>query len=355
MTSGGRCNGPVAAIVRLSPYRPTWTAAASASNRRARKDGSGGCSRSGHGTGEPACCREPETAVSERVVSGRPASLTRSSDRRPAGISTAAGGRRTTARGRRRCSPPRSIHESTAAISLDGRWMASDRRDRRRVQVYVRSWPTAPTRSRPPRAAGGCHMGPNGELYYWQTGENMLRVIRTRETGGQLSISPAQPAWKADVASAVLRRVVITTPNARFDVDPGGALPRAREGEPRRPRAAGADRRVRLERERERPSLYAPRRGRDDASCRIGRRPDVARAAELAADDVGALRDGAGLVEGDLAIAALPAEAAVARHDETLAGWISAPRGSRRRVLRPIRLQRAVADGADGDLLLRCA
>ena len=117
------------------------------------------------------------------------------------------------------------FHESTAAISPDGRWMAyeSDELDGV-VQVYVRSWPDGAHKVQ--ASTGGARLpvwGPNGELYYWQTGENMLRVIRTRETGGQLSISPAEPVWKADVASAVLRRIVITTPNARFDVDRPGA------------------------------------------------------------------------------------------------------------------------------------
>ena len=65
--------------------------------------------------------------------------------------------------------------------------------------------------------------GPNGELYYWQTGEDVLRVVRTRETNGQLTLGTAEPVWQGDVGPAVLRRLVITVPNGRFDIDPRGA------------------------------------------------------------------------------------------------------------------------------------
>ena len=74
------------------------------------------------------------------------------------------------------------FHESTAAISADGRWVAyeSDELDGV-VQVYVRSWPDGAHKVR--ASSGGGRLpawGPGGELYYWQTGENMLRVIRTQ-------------------------------------------------------------------------------------------------------------------------------------------------------------------------------
>jgi hypothetical protein len=65
--------------------------------------------------------------------------------------------------------------------------------------------------------------GPNGELYYWQTGEGVLRVIRTRQSGGQLTVAEPQSVWQGAVAAAVLNRIVITLPNGRFDVDPSGA------------------------------------------------------------------------------------------------------------------------------------
>ena len=56
---------------------------------------------------------------------------------------------------------------------------------------------------------------------------------------------------------------------------------------------------------------------------RVGGGHVVRRQAEFAADDVAALRDGARLVERDLAVAALAAEAAVARDDQLLGGMYS--------------------------------
>jgi hypothetical protein len=62
--------------------------------------------------------------------------------------------------------------------------------------------------------------GASGELYHWETGDNMLRVTRTRVHDGQLTVGPAESVWTSNIASDVLRRIVITTPNARFDHDP---------------------------------------------------------------------------------------------------------------------------------------
>jgi serine/threonine protein kinase/Tol biopolymer transport system component len=113
-------------------------------------------------------------------------------------------------------------HESTAAISPDGRWVAyeSDELDGV-VQVYVRSWPDGAHKVRV--SAGGARWpvwGASGEVYYWQTGENGLRMVRTREAAGQLAVGPAESVWTGGVATAVLKRAVITVPNARFDLDP---------------------------------------------------------------------------------------------------------------------------------------
>ena len=60
-------------------------------------------------------------------------------------------------------------------------------------------------------------------ISYWQTGEDMLRVIPTKESGGQLTMGAVASAWPGDVAAAVLRRLVISVPNSRFDIDPAGA------------------------------------------------------------------------------------------------------------------------------------
>ena len=114
------------------------------------------------------------------------------------------------------------FHESNAAMSADGRWVAyeSDELDGV-VQVYVRSWPDGGRKVQASTGGGRWPTwGPGGELYYWQTGQDMLRVVRTREAGGQLTLGAAESVWQGDVAAAVLRRLMITVPNARFDVDP---------------------------------------------------------------------------------------------------------------------------------------
>ena len=113
-------------------------------------------------------------------------------------------------------------HEGNAAVSPDGRWVAyeSDELDGV-VQVYVRSWPDGAHKVRV--STGGARWpawGSAGELYYWQTGENGLRLVHTRQAGGQLTVGPPEPVWKGEVAASVLRRAVITVPNARFDIDP---------------------------------------------------------------------------------------------------------------------------------------
>ena len=93
------------------------------------------------------------------------------------------------------------FHESTAAISHDGRWVAyeSDELDGV-VQVYVRSWPDGAHKVR--ASAAGARLpawGPNGELYYWQTGDDMLRVMHTTENGGPAVVGTAEPVWRGTV------------------------------------------------------------------------------------------------------------------------------------------------------------
>ncbi len=126
--------------------------------------------------------------------------------------------------------PPKAFaaspfHESNAAISPDGHWVAyeSDELDGV-VQIYVRAWPDGTGKVL--ASTGGARWpawGANGELFYWETGDNMLRVTRTRAHDGQLTVGPAEPVWTGNIATDVLRRIVITTPNARFDNDPRAA------------------------------------------------------------------------------------------------------------------------------------
>src|SRR3954467_3679053 len=84
----------------------------------------------------------------------------------------------------------------------------------------------------------------------------------------------------------------------------------------------------------------------------IGGRHIRLRHAELAANDVAALRDCTRLVKRDLAVAALPAEPTVARDDELLGGDVF-ERGAdgARDLFRAVGLERSMADCAYANLL----
>ena len=116
------------------------------------------------------------------------------------------------------------FHESGAAISPDGRWVAyeSDELDGV-VQVYVRSFPGGAHKVRAsPAGARWPAWDAQGQLQYWQTEDQTLQVLPTREQGTRLVLGPPQPVWRGEIGPAVLKRVVITVAGARYDVAPGG-------------------------------------------------------------------------------------------------------------------------------------
>ncbi len=212
----------------LSPYRPTWTADGSGITVGAQKDGKWRLlTIPAEGTGEPTVLLESPNRLypnawtpDGRHLLFQESGSTTGWDIRSLQVDEA---RRPVGAAKGFASSP--FHETNAAISPDGRWVAyeSDELDGV-VQVYVRSWPDGAHKVR--ASTGGARSpvwGANGELYYWQTGESLLRVVRTRENGRQLTIGTPEPVWKSDVASAMLRRVVVTLPNGRFDIDPSGA------------------------------------------------------------------------------------------------------------------------------------
>jgi serine/threonine-protein kinase len=117
-----------------------------------------------------------------------------------------------------------TFHESSAAISRDGRWIAyeSDELDGV-VQVYVRSFPDGAHKVR--ASADGARWptwDALGQLHFWETPDNSLRTVRTREKAGQLLLDPPQVAWSGEAEPIALRRVVLSVAGARFDVDPRG-------------------------------------------------------------------------------------------------------------------------------------
>ena len=115
------------------------------------------------------------------------------------------------------------FHESSAAISRDGRWVAyeSDELDGV-VQVYVRSFPDGAHKVRASPTGGRWPAwDSNGNLHYWQTTDDTLRAVHTTEKGGLLLVGTAQAVWRNAVDPAVLKRVVIT-------LAPRALRPRAR-------------------------------------------------------------------------------------------------------------------------------
>jgi serine/threonine protein kinase/Tol biopolymer transport system component len=212
----------------LSPYRPTWTADGSGITVGAQKDDTWRLlTIPADGGGEPAVLLEsphrlyPNAWTPDgRHLLFQESGPTTGWDIRSLQVDQA---RRPIGTAKAFASSP--FHETNAAISPDGRWVAyeSDELDGV-VQVYVRSWPDGGHKVR--ASSGGARSpvwGVNGDLYYWQTGESLLRVVRTRESDGQLTIGTREPVWKSDMASAMLRRVVVTLPNGRFDIEPSGA------------------------------------------------------------------------------------------------------------------------------------
>ena len=221
-------NGTLARLsIGLSPYRPTWTADGRGVTVGAKKDGKWRLlTIPADGSGEPVVLLESANRLHPAAwfPDGRHLLFQENSpstgwDLQSLQVDVA--GRPVGARKAFAASP---FHESTAAISADGRWVAyeSDELDGV-VQIYVRSWPDGAHKVQASNGGGRLPAwGPGGELYYWQTGENVLRVMRTRETGGQLTFGTAEPVWPGDVAAAVARRLLIAVPNARFDIDPRG-------------------------------------------------------------------------------------------------------------------------------------
>ena len=115
-------------------------------------------------------------------------------------------------------------HESNAALSRDGRWLAyeSDEVDGV-VQVYVRSFPDGGHKVR--ASTGGARWpvwDVKGNLHFWQTGENVMLSARTHLANGQLVVDAPEPVWPGDIGTKALAGAVISVAGARYDFDPTG-------------------------------------------------------------------------------------------------------------------------------------
>jgi Tol biopolymer transport system component len=121
---------------------------------------------------------------------------------------------------------PRAIaatpfHETTAALSPDGKWIAyeSDELDGI-VQVYARTFPEGAHKVRV--SAGGARWpvwGHGGDLYYYETGESKLHLAHTRRQGDQLIVTGDEFVFgEPGKEPPALARLVITVAGARYDV-----------------------------------------------------------------------------------------------------------------------------------------
>jgi hypothetical protein len=93
------------------------------------------------------------------------------------------------------------------------------------VQIYGRSFPDGGHKVRlSPGGARWPAWGPAGELFYWVTGEGLMQVAHTRQSGEMLSVSRVESMWPADGADRPgPKRMYVSVAGARFDVHPSGA------------------------------------------------------------------------------------------------------------------------------------
>jgi serine/threonine protein kinase/Tol biopolymer transport system component len=114
------------------------------------------------------------------------------------------------------------FHESNAALSADGRWVAyeSDEIDGL-VQAYVRSFPEGGRKLRASPAGARWPSWSRGRFYYWDTDRQTLHVARTREDAGNLILEDSRLPWDDGTRRpAALGRVVIRVTGARFNIHP---------------------------------------------------------------------------------------------------------------------------------------
>jgi len=210
-----------------SPHRPTWRPDGSAITVGAEKDGTWRLlTIPADGTGAPAVVHQDSHRMYPNSWSPDGRYLLFQQRRQETGwdlyiLEVDASGR---AVGAPKVFGDTPFHENNGAISRDGRWVAyeSDEVDGV-VQVYARSFPDGAHKVR--ASTSGARWpawDTNGNLHYWQTGENMMMSARTREVDGQLIVDPPEPRWSGESGARVIARTDISGAGGRYDVDPTG-------------------------------------------------------------------------------------------------------------------------------------
>jgi Tol biopolymer transport system component len=128
---------------------------------------------------------------------------------------------------------PRAIaatpfHETAAALSPDGKWIAyeSDELDGI-VQVYARTFPEGTHKVRVSLSGARWPVwGRGGDLYYYQTGANKLHLAHTQRQGEQLIVTGDEYVFgEPGKEPPAFARLMITVAGARYDVHTSSSAP----------------------------------------------------------------------------------------------------------------------------------
>jgi serine/threonine-protein kinase len=211
----------------LSPHRPTWTANGSGITVGAPKDNAWRLlTLAADGTGEPAVLLESRHRVYPNAWSHDGRYLIFQESKPESGwdlmvLEVDASGRSV---GAPRAFASTPFHETSAALSFDGRWVSyeSDELDGL-VQVYVRSFPEGANKIRvSPAGARLPAWDSRGNLHYWQTPEYTMWAVHPMEKNGQVVAGTPEAVWRGADAPTLLRRIVTPLWGTGYDVDPQG-------------------------------------------------------------------------------------------------------------------------------------
>jgi hypothetical protein len=212
----------------LSPHRPTWTSSGAGITVGALKDSTWRLlTLAADGKGEPTVLFESPHRLYPNAWSRDGRYMIFQESRPESGwdlrVIEVDGSGRPVGAPREFASTP--FHETSAAISLDGRWVSyeSDELDGL-VQIYLRSFPDGANKIRVSPVGGRLPAwDARGNLHYWQTPDYSMWAVHPTEKGGQLAVDAPQAVWRGAYAPTLLRRFVTPLWGTGYDVDPSGA------------------------------------------------------------------------------------------------------------------------------------
>ena len=97
------------------------------------------------------------------------------------------------------------FHETSAAMSPDGRWVSYESNELDGVfQVYARAFPTGSNKMR--ASTGGARWpawDAHGSLHFWQSQDDTLWAVPVRAEREQPVVSTSEPVWRWPTSSVV--------------------------------------------------------------------------------------------------------------------------------------------------------